>query len=211
MKGHIRERSPGRWAIVLDVPDSATGKRRRRWHSFTGTKRAAQTECARLIAAMSGATYQQPSKLTVAKFLDTWLDYAAARVAPRTHERYAEICRKNIVPLLGAVPLTKLRPAQISAAWARALSHGHRVHGGALSGRTVHHMHTVFKLALSRAVRWEMLARNPATAIDPPRVERKAMRTFDLAQTAALIEALRGDRLLMPVMLAAMRGRTSGV
>jgi hypothetical protein len=47
MKGHIRERSPGKWAIILDVRDPATGKRRRKWHSFSGTKREAQIECAR--------------------------------------------------------------------------------------------------------------------------------------------------------------------
>jgi integrase len=206
MKGHIRQRSPGRWAIVLDVKDAATGKRKRRWHSFAGTKRAAQIECARLISELQGGMYVDPSKMTVAAFLDKWLDYTAARVSPRTHERYAEICRKNIVPLLGAVRLTKLRPAQISAAWTSALATGHRGHGGALSARTVHHMHTVFKVALGRAVRWEMLTRNPSDAIDPPRVERKTMTTFDLAQTAELIEALRGDRLLMPVMLAALCG-----
>jgi hypothetical protein len=52
MKGHIRERSPGRWAIVLEVQDEATGKRKRRWHSFTGTKSAARVECARLITEL---------------------------------------------------------------------------------------------------------------------------------------------------------------
>ena len=51
MKGHLRERSPGHWAIVLDVPDPASGKRRRRWYSFNGTKREAQE--ADLIAAAS--------------------------------------------------------------------------------------------------------------------------------------------------------------
>jgi integrase len=206
MKGHIRERSPGHFAIILDIRDTATGKRKRRWHSFAGTKRAAQIECARLISELQGGTYIDPSKMTVAAFLDRWLDYTAARVSPRTHERYAEICRKNIVPLMGAVRLTKLRPAQISAAWTSALATGHRGHGGALSARTVHHMHTVLKVALGRAVRWEMLPRNPCDAIDPPRVERKTMTTFDLAQTAKLIEALRGDRLLVPVMLAALCG-----
>jgi hypothetical protein len=29
MKGHIRERSPGHWAIVIDVRDPQTGKRKR--------------------------------------------------------------------------------------------------------------------------------------------------------------------------------------
>jgi hypothetical protein len=31
----IKERSPGHFAIILD----ASGKRRRKWHSFEGTKR----------------------------------------------------------------------------------------------------------------------------------------------------------------------------
>jgi integrase len=49
MKGHIRERSPGHWAIVLDAKDPIAGKRTRRWHSFRGTKREAQIECARVL------------------------------------------------------------------------------------------------------------------------------------------------------------------
>ena len=60
MKGSIRERSPGRWAIILDQRDAATGKRKRKWHSFEGTKREAQVECSRLITAMKGGTYQEP-------------------------------------------------------------------------------------------------------------------------------------------------------
>ena len=54
MKGSIRERSPGHWAIILDQRDPATGKRKRKWHSFAGTKREAQVECSRLITAMKG-------------------------------------------------------------------------------------------------------------------------------------------------------------
>ena len=54
MKGHIRERSPGRWAIVIEVRDPTTGKRKRRWHSFTGNKRQAQIECSRLITEVRG-------------------------------------------------------------------------------------------------------------------------------------------------------------
>src|SRR5262249_48282978 len=116
-------------------------------------------------------------------------------------------------PLIGGARLTKLRPPHISEAWTAALSEGHRGRGGArigrggaLSARTVHHMHTGFKSAVGCAVRWEKLGRNPAEAADPPRVERKTMTTYDLAQTAHLIESLRGDRLLAPVMLAALCG-----
>jgi integrase len=210
MKGHIRERSPGHYAIVIDVRDPQTGKRKRRWHSFRGTKRQAQVECARLISEIQGGTYLEPNKMTVVVFLDRWLAYIKPRVAPRTFERYDEICRKNIVPLLGAVILTKLRPAQISDAWTKALACGHRGTGGALSPRTVHHMHVVLKGALRRALRWGMLSRNPAEAVDAPKVERAGMSTYDLAQTAELIEAVRGTRIFIPAVLAVLCGLRRG-
>src|ERR671912_757961 len=89
MKGHIRERSPNCWAIILDVRDPETAERRRKWHAFKGTKREAQNECARLIASMNGGSYVEPAKTTVGQFLDRWVEHMASQVAPRTHERYA--------------------------------------------------------------------------------------------------------------------------
>ena len=68
------------------------------------------------------------------------------------------------------------------------------------------HMHTVLKNALGQAVRWQLLARNPADAVDPPRIERKQMKTYDLGQTAQLLDAIRSDRMLAPVMLATLCG-----
>jgi hypothetical protein len=133
MKGHIRERSPGHWAIILDVSDPQTGKRRRKWHSFRGTKRAAQVETARLIAAIQGGTYLEPNKITLSSFMESWIDHVKSQVSPRSHERYCELARKNIVPLIGAVPLTKLKPAQISAAYTKALKEGRRDGAGGLS------------------------------------------------------------------------------
>ena len=76
MKGHIRERSPGHWAIILDAVDPATGMRKRKWHSFEGTRRQAQVECARLISERSSGTYLEPSKLTLAQFFDHWLGHS---------------------------------------------------------------------------------------------------------------------------------------
>ena len=124
MKGHIRERSPGHYAIILDVRDPSTGKRKRRWHSFKGNKREAQIECARIVSAMTGGNYLEPNKTTIAEFLNRWLDHIKMQLGPKSYERYSEIVRKNIIPALGGVMLTKLRPAQISGAYAKALSQG---------------------------------------------------------------------------------------
>ena len=210
MRGSIKERSPGRWAIILDQVDASTGRRKRKWHSFSGTKRQAQVECARLISAMKGGTYLEPDKTTLAVFFERWIDHIKAHVSPRSHERYAEIARKNIVPLIGAIALSKLRPAQIATAYASALTSGRRDGSGGLSPRTVHHMHRILKQALGQAVKWEILLRNPADAVDPPKVERNTMNTFDLPQTADLIDALRDTRMLAPTLLAVLCGLRRG-
>lgn len=210
MKGHIRERSPNRWAIVLDVRDPQTGDRKRRWHSFQGTKRQAQIECSRLVTEYERGTVVDPSRETLAIFLARWIEHMRGQVAPKSHERYSEICLKNLVPLLGSVALTKLQPAQISSAYAKALASGRRDGKGGLSSRTVHHLHRVLRQALQQAVRWQLLVRNPADVVKPPRVERRQMQTLDADGTVALIEAARGTGLFVPILLGVLCGLRRG-
>jgi integrase len=210
MKGSIRERSPAHFAIILEQRDAATGKRKRKWHSFRGTKRQAQIECARLISEMSGGTYLEPSKTTLAAFLARWLDHVKSQVTPKSHERYSGIVNQNLIPTIGSVHLSKIRPAQISAAYTAALASGRRDGSGGLSPRTVGHMHRVLKQALGQAVRWELLSRNPVDAVDPPMVDWAPMKTYDLPQTAELIAAVRGTPMLMPTLLAVLCGLRRG-
>jgi integrase len=213
MKGHVRERGTGNWYAVLDARDSATGARKRRWISLPGCtgKRQAQIECARLIGeAQNGGLSLEPAKTTLAEYLDRWLDYVKTTVSPRTHERYGEIIRKNIVPRLGAIKLARLKPEQIAAAYSDALDRGRRDGKGGLSPRSVHHMHRILKQALARGVRWQLLPRNLADAVDPPRVERKELATYDLPTTVAAIEALRGTRMLIPTVLGVLCGLRRG-
>jgi len=76
MKGHIRERSSGHWAIVIDARDPSQGDA-----DANGTKREAQVECARLISEITGGTHIDPTRLTIVAFSDQWLDERTARAA----------------------------------------------------------------------------------------------------------------------------------
>jgi integrase len=210
MRGHLRERSPGHWAIVIDVRDPQTGKRKRRWHSFAGNKRQAQVECARLLTETKNGTSVDPNRMTVAAFLERWIEHMQGQVSPRSHERYAELCRKNLAPLLGGLTLTKLQPAHMSQAYAKALASGRRDGSGGLSARTVTHMHRVLREALQQAVRWQVLARNPADAVKPPKVERQQMSVLDTDATAELMEAARETALFIPILLGVRCGLRRG-
>jgi integrase len=213
MKGSIRERSPGHFAIILEQRDAATGKRKRKWHSFKGTKRQAQVECARLISEMSGGSYLEPSKITLIQFFERWLRHIKSNVSPRTHERYEQIALKNIAPLIGAKVLSKLKPIEISEAYTKALESGRRDGKGGLSPRTVHHMHRVLFSALDQAERWKMVNRNPAALLekkDRPKIERKTVATIDPDATAEAMEAARERRLFVPLILGALCGLRRG-
>jgi integrase len=208
MMGHLRERpeGSGNWYAVIDMRDG-----KRKWFSLKATgKRQAQIECAGIISSIEGGTYLEPNKTTLASFVVHWLNDIKARVSPRTHERYVQIIHTNIIPLLGGTSLRDLRPQAISAAYAKALAEGRKDGTGGLSPRSVHHMHTVLKAALTQAVRWELLSRNPASAVRAPKVEPRLMATYDLPQTVALIDAFQGTRMFIPVLLAVLCGLRRG-
>jgi integrase len=202
MKGHIRERSPGHWAILIDYGRDARGKRNRRWHSFAGTKRQAEIERARLITEKQKGTAVAPERLTVADYLEQWLRHIRPRVSPKTFERYVSVVRANLIPALGTIRLSKLQPIAISTAYSDAL--------GRLAPRTVNHMHVVFNGALKQAVRWRMIARNPCDDCDPPKVERGEMKVWTVDQITEAIELSRSWCVHMPMVLAAFCGLRRG-
>jgi integrase len=201
MKGHIRERSPGHWAIVIDVRDPQTGERKRKWHRFAGTKRQAQVRCAELIAELQRGTYLEPAKTTVVAFLDHWLTYKRSQISPRALEAYQEVAR-NIVPVIGNVMLSKLQPAIIAKMYADALKR--------LSPASVVMIHRLLSAALKQAVKWQLLSSNSCAAVVPPRVERKKMRVLDADAAAALIDAARSRSMFVPVLLGLMCGLRRG-
>ena len=90
---------------------------------FRNQARSPGRMCA-VVSEIKVGTYIEPSKTTFAQFLDRWLEDVRTRVTPKTHERYEQLARKNVAPLSGAIPLAKLKPEQISQAYAKALANG---------------------------------------------------------------------------------------
>ncbi len=114
MRGNIRRRAKDSWTIQVYLgKDAATGKKRYASRTARGSKKDAETALANLIRAQETGLDLAAAKLTVAAYLDRWLDVSKQRVKPRTHFRYAQLVRLHVKPAFGTAQLTKLRPLHI--------------------------------------------------------------------------------------------------
>ena len=174
MRGHIVKRYKNSYTIVLSLGvDPATGKKKQQWVSVKGTKKEAEKRLAELLHQLDNGTFMKPSKTTLGEYLERWLkDYAWPNLAPRTAEGYEDIIRRHLIPSLGNIALTQLKPEHLQHYYSQKLSGGRCDGKGGLSPRTVRHHHVNLHTALESAVKWGLLSRNPADAVSPPRSQR---------------------------------------
>src|SRR5262245_13024562 len=203
MRGSIVKRGRHSWRVKFDA-GTVAGKRQTRYTTIRGTRRDAERELARLISAAHAGTLVDPSKITVAEYLNSWLDNARG-LAGKTLERYHQLAEQQIVPHLGSLPLQKLRPVHVADWHAKLLASGGRK-GRSLSARTVSHAHFVLHRALERACETELLARNVAHAISPPKIEAVEIEALKADQIAPLLAALKGHELEAIAVLALSTG-----
>jgi hypothetical protein len=138
MTGHIRRRGEHSWRIKFDAGrDPTSGKRNIQYVTVRGTKKQAQAELTRLLAARDTGTLVVPSKTTLAEYLRNWIDTAETlSIAPKTAERYRQLIKNQIIPHLGATLMQEIKPAHVKA-WHAALLKP----PAPISARTVGHAH----------------------------------------------------------------------
>lgn len=213
MRGNITRRGDRSWRLKFEASerDPATGKRQTRFITVRGTRKDAERELTRILHEIETGAFVEPSKMTLTKYLNHWLDnHAKNRVSAKTFQRYEEIAKKHLIPALGPTLLAKLTPLAIQEYYGKALAGGRRKGTGGLSAQTVMHHHRILSEALHQAVRWRLLHSNPCELVDPPRPVRRDMKTIDPEQTAKLLNAAAPLRIYVPVLLAATTGMRRG-
>ena len=208
MRGHIKQRSKGSWSIVLDLGrDPSTGKRKQQWVTVRGTKKEAEKKLSELQHQLNTGEFVKSSKLTVREFLTQWFqDYVKTNARAATAEGYKIIVERHLIPSLGGIALAQLQPSHIQGYYARALREGRCDGKGGLAARTVVHHHRVLREALSHAVKWGLVGRNVADAVDPPRAVNKEMKALDSAGVLQLLDAARGTIYFPLINLATFTG-----
>jgi integrase len=110
--------------------------------TFRGTLSEARKELRRLLKSGDDGQHIAPSKVTVEQWTTQWLQAGAPgrrrkKVSERTLERYSQLLRTHVVPVLGDRPLQQLRAPEIDQLYAAMAA------AGEIAPRTQHHVHTV--------------------------------------------------------------------
>lgn len=189
MPGSIRKRGKNSYQIRFNLdPDPVTGERQPFEKTFHGTKRDIEKLMIRLMAELKDNGYREETKKTVKEYMEGWLQKYRTGHRDSTYDVTEGLVRNHIVKTLGDIRLTELAPSQVDALLVDMLEAG-------LSTRTVRYVHWILKTALEEAVNLDLIRKNVAKKVKPPRDTAKETQPLTEAQVEALFREAKKSRL----------------
>jgi integrase len=197
-EGSVYKQRNGLWAASVTVEG---GQRK---YLYGKTRKDVQEKLATTVQQQKQGMLIATPQQTVGQFLTDWLENTFKQsVRPRTYERYEEVIRLHLVPVLGKHQLQKLSAQHVQAFYARKLKEG-------LSPTTVIYYHSVLHNALATAVKWGLVARNVCDLVTPPRKARFEIQPFTAEQVQRFLAACRGHKWEALFTLALATGMRLG-
>lgn len=157
MSGSIRQRGPTSWEIRVSLGerDSNTGRYLYAERTVRGGKRDAQRALTALALEVQKGGHRQTQRRTVSDLLEQWMTHIEGQGRARSRlVRYRSAIDANIVPELGTRGVTKLGGSDLDAFYSKLRKRG-------LSPLSIRKCHAVLSAALSQAMRWGWVDRNP--------------------------------------------------
>ena len=155
--------------------------------------------------------YIDRSRITVAAYLEDWIESHAIEIKPRTLADYRACIRLYAVPRIGHLPIQAVRPSTITRLYRDLLTNGGR-DGQPLAIATVTHLHAVLRKAFRDAVIVdELIGSNPVERAKRARAQAHEPGTvWTIAQLRAFPATARQHRLFAFFHVAAYTGARRG-
>lgn len=192
---------PKRWMVRAYVGRDGKGRKRYRSEVVVGRKRDAEARLIELLQDKNRGKLTPRHTARVADLVREWLEHKGREVTPRTLDGYRNALELYVLPTLGHRRLGDLTLREIDALYGAMLEgklpapdpgddgKGRGWKGGPLSPRTVRMTHVALSQALSQAVRWGMIAFNPAAEATLPSGKPKEKRALTVAERARFLDA----------------------
>ncbi len=204
-EGSISQRPDGLWEAKVSLGYDGEGKRRRKT-IYGKTKAEVQEKLRELQNSGVIGTLAVGGKLTVAQYLEHWLNGPAKEtVGLTTWPRYEQLIRLRVNPFIGGVRLTLLTAMHVEQMLADLRTAGVSARGRQMAVN-------VLSAALKHAarVRPPLIPFNPVASVAKPRPPKPEIRPFTPDQLGQLFQASVTDRLFALYLMAIDTGMREG-
>ena len=169
-----------------------TGKRRYANKTIRGSKRDAQAYLNAKLREQDLGTLIEASNSLLNDYLDRWLEDAARpKLRERTFKDYEAVLRRYVRSGIGGMKLKDIKALTIQSLYSELAECG-------LGKASIRKVHVILSSSLDQAVRWGMLAHNPAISVQPPRLNRgpreRHVRVFSPKEAKYFLDAAKGTR-----------------
>ncbi|XMN08433.1 tyrosine-type recombinase/integrase [Streptomyces griseobrunneus] len=199
--GTITKRKDGRFqaAVYVLQPD---GTRARKF-AYGKTWAECDTKRRDLLAKVDQGVPVPTRSAKLSEWLPYWLDNV---VKPRrklsTYDKYEAHVRLYLMPMIGGKRLESLGVADVR----RFLVQLEKK----TTAATAKESHRVLRTALTAACREELITRNVASLVEPPRAKSRELSPWSLDETLTFLAASRKDPLYAAFVLAITMGLRRG-
>jgi integrase len=189
MRGTIDKREGKKgisYRVRVELPaDPITGKRRYRAGTHK-TRKEAEKRLREWVTEIDNGIAVDTTKMHFAALCRQWLALRRPDLKVRAYENYEHTLLKHVAPIIGHLPIQRVRATTIDALYATLREQG-------CSDHTVHRCHQRLRQVFDYAVMRHILAINPMHAIDTPTLRSAPATILTVPQIGRFLSFAAND------------------
>lgn len=201
MASIVERKKNGTFAVVYYA--TVDGKRKQVWETFT-TQKEANKRKREVENEIEDGTYVAPSKQTISEFLQEFVAlYGEEKWALSTYSFNIGLIDNYINPLIGDVVLQNVTPKFIEQYYKRLRkskpveTYYRKPKGEFVGPAVLENVHKLLRCAFGKAVKWEVLKKNPFELVDKPKTEYAKRDIWNAETIIKALDECRDGRLYL--------------
>ena len=206
--GNVRERKTKKGTVyqitIENGTDPITGERLREFITFKGTRKQAEKEKDRLVAAVNGGNYTvNTSTMQLITWMHQWMSLYCTGLSPTTLHSYEDQIRRYLEPAIGKIPLKMLQNQHVQS-WVN------KMQNDGLSPKTIRNVYMNLTAAMKKARTLNMINGDPCEGTVLPKRTKTKYNIYTTDEINDMLDKAKGTDMYLPLLIESMTGLRRG-